>query len=268
MTTSTHHIVRTALAVGITLTASCARAQAFDAVRLHAAPPGKDGGAIGAVVIAGTQYQGSEDRRTLVLPVLDYQWASGWFAGFTNGLGVNLSASPQMQYGLRITADLGRKEDSSNALRGMGNVKAKAEGGAFFNYPFAQGFALSSSLRYGSGQEGKGMVLDLGAGYSTPLASQWRLGAGTSLTMANADYLQSYFGVTAAQSASSGYAAYTPKAGIRDVRASASLIYAFDMRTRITSVVSVSSLLGDAKDSPLTTQATTASAVVAVSYAF
>jgi MipA family protein len=269
MNVSNLHIATSiALALGSTLATPSACAQTFDAVRLYAAPPGKNGGTIGAVVLAGTQYQGSDERRTLVLPVLDYQWANGWFAGVTNGVGFNFSDSPQTQYGLRLTADLGRNEDRSSALRGLGDVDAKAEGGAFFNYALPQGVSLSSSLRYGSGQDGKGLLLDLGAGYSTTIGSQWRIGAGAALTAANGEYLQSYFGVTTAQAVRSGYAVYTPKAGIRDVRANVSLTYALDPRTRIMVAVSVSSLHGDAKESPLTKQRTAGSGLVAVSYAY
>lgn len=243
-------------------------AQAFDAVRLYGAAPGQDGGSVGAALLNSREYQGSDERRTQVLPLLDYQWANGWFAGTGNGLGYNFSRSPQFQYGLRLTADMGRDEGRSVALRGLGDVDAKLEGGAFFNYLLPQGFVLSSSVRYGAGQNGRGVVIDLGAGWSSPLGPKWRLGAGAALTVANADYMQSLFGVTAAQSVRSGYGVYTPDAGVRDLRASASLSYALSPRTTITGATSVSTLLGDARGSPLTRRTSTWSSVLAVSRAF
>jgi outer membrane scaffolding protein for murein synthesis (MipA/OmpV family) len=207
MTTRNRFHVALLFAFGSLLGPSLAHAQAFDAVRLYGAAPGQDGGSIAAVVLAGTQYQGSNERRTLVLPVLDYQWANGWFAGVSNGVGYNFSSSAQLQYGLRLTAALDRKENRSNALRGLGDVDAKAEGGAFFNVLSSDGYFFSSSVRYGSGTDSKGLLLDLGAGYATSLAPQWHLGVGAAVTVANAAYLQSYFGVTAAQAAGNGYAA-------------------------------------------------------------
>ena len=248
--------------------APTAFAQAFDVVRLYGASRPGDGGMVGAVAIAGRNYQGSDERRTVLVPLLDYQWKNGWFAGTTNGVGYNFSGRPDMDYGVRLTADLGRSQSRSTALRGLGNVDARPEIGVFYNYSLSPSLALTSSLRYGSGNDQSGLVVDVGAAYSMVLAPQWRLGMGVSATVANANYMQSYFGVSPAQSASSGYAPYTAGAGLRDVRASAALTYSVNPRLAITTVLSASSLQGDAKDSPITRKRSTATGIVGVSYAF
>jgi MipA family protein len=256
-----------ALAAGIALAAPSTFAQGFDTVRLSGAP-GKDSGSVGAAVIAANEYQGSDERRNRVLPVLDYQWANGWFAGISNGIGYNFSQSAQLHYGVRLTADGGREAKRVNALRGMGDVNAAAEGGAFFNYSPVQGLFLNSSVRYGAGSDHKGLVVDLGTDYSTAIAAKWIGSAGAGITLANANYMQSFFGVTAAQSATSGYAVKSAGAGARDVRAKVALTYLIDDRTSVTGAVAVSSLLSDAKDSQLTRKRTSGSAVVAIAYAF
>jgi outer membrane protein len=257
-----------ALAAGLTLTTPLVFAQAFDAVRLYGAAPGSDGGTVGAAVLATRQYQGSDEHRNLLVPLLDYQWKNGWFAGTTNGIGVNLSSRQDLDYGLRVTADLGRAQSRSSALNGMGDIDAKPELGGFFNYALNPQMVLTSSLRYGSGNNSRGMLLDLGAAYARALAPQWRLGLGVAATFANAEYQQSYFGVDAVQSLSSGYAVYTPGAGLRDVRANVSVTYQLNPRTAITTAISASSLRGDAQNSPLTRQRDSATGIVAVSYGF
>jgi outer membrane scaffolding protein for murein synthesis (MipA/OmpV family) len=256
------------VAVGATLAAPSASAQAFEAVRLHGAPLGKDGGLVGAAVLAGTEYQGSDERRTLALPVLDYQWANGWFAGVSNGIGYNFSGSQSLQYGLRLTADLGRKENRSSALRGMGDVDAKAEFGGFLNYALTPEFSLTSSVRYGAGQEGKGLVVDLGAAYNTRLAAQWRLGVGAGVGLANAETMRSFFGVSAAQETASGYRAYAPKAGVRNGRLNLSLTYMASPRISVTAGLTANTLLGDAADSPLVRKKTSVNGLLAAAYAF
>lgn len=250
------------------LAATGAFAQAFDAVRLYAAAPEKDGGTAGLAAIATYEYRGSDERRVLVVPVIDYQWANGWFAGVTNGIGFNFSNTPGVQYGFRVTADFGRDEGRADVLRGMGDIDPTGEAGAFLNYALAGGWLLTSSVRYGSGNDNKGLVTDLGAGYSSRFASRWRLGAGTTITFTNAHYTQSHFGVTNAQSVTSGYPAYAPGAGARDVRANLTLTYAIDQRASVTTVLSMSRLLGDAADSPLARKHDSTSAVVAFAYAF
>lgn len=262
------HFSPLVLATCLAAATPAAFGQAFDAVRLFGAAPGQDGGTAGAAVVVGTEYRGSGQRRTLLVPVLDYQWANGWFAGVTNGVGVNFSRSPQWQYGLRLVLDMGRSESRSNALRGMGDIDTKAEVSAFANHSTAGGLFLTSTVRYGSGNDGKGLVVDLGAGHSTALAPQWRLGMGVATTLVNAEHMQAYFGVTPAQSLRSGYRVYNAGSGIRDVRANVALIHQFNRRLSATLAVSASSLQGDAKDSPLTRQDATVSGVLGVGYAF
>ena len=268
MNTARDRLKHIALATGIALAAPNAFAQAFDAVRLYGASPGKDGGTFGAAVVAAYEYQGSDERSTLLIPLLNYQWANGWFAGVANGIGYNFSNSPQTQFGLRLTVDKGRKENHASALRGMGNVDPAAEFGAFFNYSLPKGLFLTSSVRYGAGVRKKGLVVDLGAGWLTAIAPNWHLGAGVGFTLANADYMQSFFGVTEAQAAASGYGVYPAGAGARDVRANVAVTYSVDQRTSVTAALSASSLLGDAKGSPLTRKQTSGSVVVGISHAF
>jgi len=243
-------------------------AQAFDAVQLRNAAPGTDGGTVGLAAVSAPEYLGSEQRKTLLFPSLSYQWANGWFAGLNNGVGYNFSKDPALQYGLRLTVDLGRQSGDNAALRGMGDVDAKPELGGFVTYAPTEGLALTGSVRWGSGQSSNGTVVDLGVGYSVALAPQWRLGTRLAATLVDRQYMQSYFGVDAQQAARSGYAVYTPDAGLRDARLGVSLTYAINPRTFVTGAVS-GSVLGDAaKNSPVTRSSNANTAVLALTYAF
>ena len=85
-------------------------------------PPGvTEGGVVGMALLAGKSYQGSDESRYRALPAIDYQWSNGFFAGVLNGVGYNASSTPFMAYGLRITADFGRKE-RGQALQGWLSV--------------------------------------------------------------------------------------------------------------------------------------------------
>jgi outer membrane scaffolding protein for murein synthesis (MipA/OmpV family) len=257
-----------ALAAGLAATAPSAFAQAFDAVRLYGAAPGKDGGTVGLALVAGHQYRGSDERRTQLFPALDYQWSNGWFAGVTNGVGINLSNSQQQQFGVRLTADLGRKEKRSGALRGMGDIDARPEAGAFYNLVLSESVFVTSSLRAGSGDGGKGVVLDLGAGLATMLAPEWRLGTGVALSLANASHIQRFYGVTAAQATRSGYRVTSAGGGLRDLRANVALTHVIDLRQSVTLAVSANRLMGDAAGSPLTRQRSSMGGVLAYAWRF
>lgn len=262
------NLLRAALATSLALAGHAAFAQAFDAARIYGAIPERDGGALGFGVLAGQEYIGSKETRVMPVPLIDYQWSNGFFAGTGNGVGINFSRSPQLSYGLRLTADFGRDEDVSDTLQGMGDIKARPEFGGFLNYSVNRSFVLTSSLRYGAGNERKDMQVDLGAAYTTALAPQWRIGVGAAATYVNADYMQTHFGVTAGQAAGSGNRVYSPGSGLRDVRANLSLTYAFNQRTAVTTALSARALQGDAKDSPLTSKANSIGGGVIATYLF
>lgn len=259
-----------ALSVAASFAAACdgAQAQAFDAVRLFGKPAGDGEGSVGAVVIAGHQYMGSDERRTIVLPGLDYRWTNGWFIGTGNGVGYMLDSAPNLQYGVRLTGDFGRNESRSTVLTGMGDIKARPEVGVFLNYLPTHSVFLTSSLRYGAGNDRKGLLLDLGAGYALQLAPRWRTAVGMAATLVNDAMMQEYFGVTAAQSVSSGHAVYSAGAGLRDVRAHVSMNYFITSAWTVTGALTVSALEGDAKNSPIVRQRTSAHGLLALTYRF
>ena len=256
------------LAASIIAAAGAAQAQAFDAVRLYGDPGPNGQATVGIAAVLGYRYMGSDERRGAVLPALEYRWANGWFVGTTNGVGYKFSSEPNIQYGVRLTADLGRRENRSAVLAGMGDIKARPEIGGFFNFHFSRDFNLTSSLRYGSGNDSRGAQLDLGAAYSVQLAPQWRTTVGVSTTLVNGSYMQSHFGVTPAQALTSQNPAYEAGAGVRDVRVNASVTHFINAEWSLTGGVSASSLQGDAKNSPIVRERTPITGLLALGYRF
>jgi len=205
---------------------------------------------------------------TRVFPLIDYQWANGWFAGTGNGIGYNFGTNPALHYGLRLTADLGRRESASNALKGMGDIPVRPELGGFANLAVSRSLFLTSSLRYGAGQTHNGLVVDLGAGYSAELAPQWRLGLGGAFSIVNASLMRSSFGVNAEQAVSANYPEYAPGSGLRDLRANLALTWQFMPRATLTMAVSDTALLDKAKASPLVRKSNAVSGVIGAGWAF
>ena len=142
---------RSALLATAILASACGLAHAqFDFYRRAIPPNVPEGGTLGAAVLVGSKYQGSDESRVRVLPSIDYQWSNGFFAGVLNGVGYNASTQPDLAYGVRVTADLGRKARRSDALQGLGDINPRPELGAFFNFSAARNITLSSSLPPGA----------------------------------------------------------------------------------------------------------------------
>jgi MipA family protein len=260
------------LALAAAMTAVLAPTQAqeiYDAVRLNAAPPGKDGGVFGGFVRTGKAFLGSEENKTIVLPIVDYQWSNGWFAGVSNGVGYNFSSDSSFQYGTRITFNMGRKvDDDKVALRGFKDIDPAVEFGLFANYSLTPELKLTSSFRAGSGVDNKGNIIDLGVAYLTKVAPDWRLNVSAYTSIVNKDYAQDFFGVTNAEATATGYKAFAPGSGVRDTRAKLGVVYTYNPSTYVSAGLEAGTLAGDFKDSPLTKKDNFASASLALTITF
>jgi len=252
------------LAAGCLLAAPAFAQFEYDAVNL-------DGGEanrlrVGGALYIGPRYLGSDERRAAVLPVVDYRWGGGWFAGTGNGIGYDFSRSRDTRFGVRATVDFGRRESRSDALRGMGDINPHPEIGVYYNQALVQGLTLTTSVRFGAG--GTGLLGDIGLGWGTDLGSGVLLRVAALATLANGSYMQDFFGVTAEQAAASGYPETRASSGVRDVRGSATLLYGITPDWLLSGTLIVRSLRGDAAASALTRRASDASALVSLSYRF
>jgi MipA family protein len=196
-------------------------------------------------------YLGSDDRKTAALPLVSARWSNGFFAG-TTGIGYQFPSTGAFSGGLRLGFDPGRKAEDSTDLTGMGDIKTRATFGAFASYRIQPNLALGSSLSYGSGNDKKGMLLDMSLRSQMSLGGPHRLFGSAGLTFANQAAMQSQFGVSADQSLSSGYGIYTTGAGLRDVNLNVGYGYALNPNTSLQLGLNLRSLQGDAKNSPLT----------------
>lgn len=255
-----------AAGAALLLAAGPAGAQDFyDSVRLGAAP--REGGRAGAALAVGRAYKGSDESRTALLPLVEYRWASGWFAGVGSGVGYEFLRETTTTAAVRLTPDFGRRESRSAALAGMGDIGARPEIGLTLNHALAgAGIGLHGGLRYGAG--GDGLLADAGVAWGLPLAPTVRLRLGATATLANAAYMQTFFGVSDTQAASSGYAPYRAGAGLRDTRLSATLLVLPSAAWAVTAGLGLTTLHGDAADSPLTRERSSLTATATLSFAF
>jgi MipA family protein len=220
---------------------------------------------LGLGVANGPAYLGSDARKTRALPLIAARWSNGWFAG-TSGIGYRFDTGTPLSAGLRLGFDPGRDEDDAAALRGMGDIQSRAEFGAFANYRLMPGLTAGTSVRYGSGNDRDGWLVDASLRGMVPLGESFRLTAGITATAANTMSMQSQFGVNAVQSANSGYAVYSPGSGLRDVNVQVGGMFMLRPNTTLMLGANARTLLGDAKDSPLTRERTGVGVMATVAF--
>jgi outer membrane scaffolding protein for murein synthesis (MipA/OmpV family) len=155
------------------------------------------------------------------------------------------------------------------SLTGLEDIGPRLSAGLFWNRYLAPQVRLSSSVLYGSGRDHRGAraTLDVQR-LATEVAPHHSLSASVGVSLANRADTASYFGVTDAEAARSGWPAYAPGGGWRDLHAGLRWTWHFSPQWLLTSTVAVTRLRADAARSPLVERPTNTSVSTAFAYRF
>jgi outer membrane scaffolding protein for murein synthesis (MipA/OmpV family) len=228
--------------------------------------PAEDVLAAGVLFFHAPRYAGSDQLRTVIAPSGTAILVNGFFADPISGVGFNFSADPRLEAGLRATLGLGREEVA--ALRGLGTIRNAPNAGGFANYNVTGRFQLQSALRYGSGYDHHGMLVDVGASYDIFQQDHVSVTLDASASYANGPYMRSYYGVSDAQAAASGYGAYRPGAGVQWRTAGLSITAPVHPKALGFLSLEYTRLAGQAAASPYARKADSISIQANVSYGF
>ena len=99
--------------------------------------------------------------------------------------------------------------------------------------------------------EHEGLLVTGSLQYWRPLGLAWDFGIRAAVTYASDDYMDTYFGVSADDSARSGLPQFSAGGGIRDVTVIPALILHFSRTWHVGGFVRYQRLLSDAADSPV-----------------
>lgn len=175
-----------------------------------------------------------------------------------------------LSFGPLVRFDPGREADDNLILRHLGDIDEGALAGLFVGYQFGP-VELELTVAQDVTSRHEGMIAQVQAGYELMLTQRLRVQLEVSGTWSDEDYMQAYFGITAAQARASGLRECAVSSAVKDVGASASLHYLLTEHWRVTGRLAYRRLLGDAADSPLVEDEGSpnqASAMVFVSYQF
>ena len=219
---------------------------------------------IGAGVRYDTAYEGSDEMKARAFPLVNITWKDLVFLNPRDGLGVRLS-NENLTFSAGIGYVFGRDESDSNDLSGMGDIDDAAAANLGVEYDIGPLELHASVSRHLGGSDGtlakagiEGIVpLALLTGTMEPQAmgdggprgpALW---LGASISWADDNYMESYFGVNSIQSLTSGHARYTAESGFKSVDVDAGVIYPFLQNWAVNAQVGYSQLLSDAADSPI-----------------
>ncbi|WP_417410976.1 MipA/OmpV family protein [Hoeflea sp.] len=221
---------------------------------------------VGAGVMYAPKFEGSDEFELVPIPMISATLGDRVTID-PGGLNVDVLDSNGFKMALKGGFELGggRKESDSSHLRGLGNIDAGAVVGTQISYEMGPMEFYASVDKTIGGSEG--LLGQVGANVSHNY-NRFILSAGASATFADDNHMQSYFGVTAAQSARSGLRRHEAGAGLKRFDVEASVTYMATEHWVVRGQAGVGFLTGDAKSSPIVQDDVQPSAMLILGYRF
>lgn len=212
---------------------------------------------VGAGSVTAPTYPGSDEYRSLPLPLIDLSYRAGnvvLFASTPEGLGLKVSA-PAGFY-LKGFAGIGSLVYAESALGDAAESENWATGNVELGWS-ARGWTLSAKgrwvptlVRYDGADDEfyHGSILTLSAGKSSMLAGRFIVSGALNLQLMDQDYADAVFSVPFDSGKLDEYRAGP---GLSEASCSAAVVYLHDRHVSFTVFGEFSALLGDARSSPV-----------------
>ena len=215
-------------------------------------------------------YEGSREYRALAVPLVNYH-SGNFFISPRAGLpamGLQTALAPDWKAGVFVGMGLGRDSSDADRTKGLDDIDFHGTYGAFVEWapgPLSLGAAYRQAAR-----SGYGGTLERRATYAAWQDGAHRVNIGASTQWASHDAMQTWYGVTSSQAASSraGLSTYSPSSGFKSAALFTTWSYRINPSWSTITTLGVNTLLGDARDSPLTERRANLFGSVGVAYAF
>lgn len=230
----------------------------------------QSGNFIGLGVGAVPVYEGSSEYRALPVPLINYH-SGNFFITPRMGLpamGLKTSLASDLDAGVFVGMSLGRKADDADLTKGLDDIKFHGAYGAYVEWRPGR-YSLGAGYKQAA-RSGYGGTFELRASYAALMTEKHTVQVGARTEWANQDAMQTWYGVTSSQAARSraGLSTYSPSSGFKSAALFTTWSYRINPSWSTISTIGVSTLLGDARDSPLTERKTNVFGSVGVAYRF
>lgn len=246
-----------------------------------AADARQDGGLHGFVAIgpgAVPAFDGAKKYQLVPLVIGNVGWKGVNLEMRGLGARLDLLGDSRVQIGpiINFRGNRNSSSDGSGRVKLLNDIDSSLEVGGYVGYRFGGNqygqdeiaFDLSLAKDVAGGHDG--WVGSAQVSYAAYRSQKFFLNVDAQTTFADKKYMRAFFGVTPAEAARSGLAAYRPDGGIRDAGAGITAGYQFNERWGLIARAGANYYLGDAKDSPVVDEGSKLQAVggLALSYRF
>lgn len=231
---------------------------------------------LGGGVDVAPRYSGSDKSRVSAAQVVDYSMANGFFISTTRGIGYGNNIG-NLDYNAAVSYRTGRKDkdvssdsisSGSDYLRGMGDIKGSAIVVPGLGYKVTDWLNLQLQAEIPVSERDNGEAVHFGISSPLYTSSKNAVTLGLTGSWGSGKYMQTYYGVNAAQSAASGFARHDAGAGIYAWSMNLDWTYRLTSRWSVLTSAGVTQLTGDAGDSPIVQRKTSPTGSLKVTYSF
>ena len=230
------------------------------------------------------KYEGSDEKESKTLPMIDITWNDTIFLSPMEGLGIHVLKTEFLSLSGSLGWDEGRRESASDDLDGLGNIDA----GLTTSYKISLDLGplsiftdntdyhadgVGSTKKYGAELmipmalfSGKSIDEIMRENKSGPKGLAFRLEY--AVEWADDDYMQSYFSVDEKQSRNSGLEVTEVEAGVVSTSFGVGMMIPFGDNLMMRLGTEYKTLKGDAADSPIVKKKNTQSTMMGIMYRF
>jgi len=230
---------------------------------------------VGVAPVIAPVYSGSQDYALSIYPDIRLRYEDKFFASIPEGIGYNAILTQNWKIGPLVKLRFGRKEDTggspflvageTDALLGMGDIDPAGEAGGFVEYRTGN-FGTRLEIRQGFGGH-DGVIGDVNINYFDRIGPV-RYTVGPRMTLASDRFINTYYGVSASQSAASGYSAYTAGSGLVSMGVGASAVMTLSNSWNVALIAGYDYLMDEANQSPFVESANQFSLIGSLNYRF
>lgn len=231
---------------------------------------------LGGGVDVSPRYSGSDKSRVSAAQVVDYAMANGFFVSTTRGIGYGNSFG-NLDYNAALSYRAERKDrdvssdsiaSGSDDLRGMGDIKGSAIVVPGLGYRVTDWLTVQLQAEVPVSERDNGEAVHFGI--ASPLYTSPKNALTLALTgsWGSSKYVQTYYGVNAAQSAASGFARHDAGSGIYAYSLNLDWTHKLTSRWSLLAAAGVTQLTGEAGDSPIVQRKTSPVGSLKVTYSF
>lgn len=220
---------------------------------------------IGAGTILSPNYNGDDAYSLSSVPFIRVTKDDKFFASVETGMGYAVINQDGFRVGPLAQINFGRNEDgegpfritgsSTSDLIGLGDINTIVSVGGFADYKIGD---ITLAAKAGQALGGHdGLTGEVSLTYNPVLRDLGPpifLSLGPRINYGDADYTQSFFGITPSQSLASGLPVYRAGGGVESYGMGGLAILPLSQKASVTFIGSYNRLTGDAADSPLIRQ--------------